>query len=286
VTDLPGVYTYHNDLGRTGANDREYALKTSSVNTDSFGKLCSCFVDGVIYTQPLWVANLRINGRPHNAVFVGTEHDSLYAFDADAAPCSRLWRVNLIDVAHGGRGGEKPVSGKLVGRGDGDLVPEVGITGTPVVDPANSLLYVVSKSVSSSGTRFYHRLHAIDLATGDIAWQVPLGDAPQLAARGITGTGTYGVPINPGMEQTTTYSGTLNNDGSFTSTRAEGYGFGLGGTGVGAVTTQTISISVSNETLDAIGSAFSAVANYLGLSGPQTSTGPPGSEIGGPIPTD
>ena len=166
VTDLPGVYTYHNDLGRTGANDREYALKTSSVNTDSFGKLCSCFVDGVIYTQPLWVANLRINGRPHNAVFVGTEHDSLYAFDADAAPCSRLWRVNLIDVAHGGRGGEKPVSGKLVGRGDGDLVPEVGITGTPVIDPANSLLYVVSKSVSSSGTRFYHRLHAIDLATG------------------------------------------------------------------------------------------------------------------------
>jgi hypothetical protein len=88
------------------------------------------------------------------------------------------------------------------------------------------------------------------------------------------------------MEQTTTYSGTLNNDGSFTSTRAEGYGFGLGGTGVGLVTTQTISISVSNETLSAIGNAFSAAASYLGLSGPATSTGPPGSEIGGPIPTD
>ncbi len=114
----------------------------------------------------------------------------------------------------------------------------------------------------------------------------PVGGSLTAGTAGVTATGTYGVPINPGMEQTTTYSGTLNNDGSFTSTRAEGYGFGLGGTGVGAVTTQTISISVSNETLNAIGNAFSAVANYLGLSGPSTSTGPPGSEIGGPIPTD
>jgi hypothetical protein len=166
VTDLAGVYTYHNDLGRTGVNDREYALTTSNVKTDSFGKLFSCFVDGAIYTQPLWVANLKINGRPYNAVFVGTEHDSLYAFDADAAPCSWLWKANLIDTDHGAARGEKSVSGILVGRGDGDLLPEVGITGTPVIDPANSLLYVVSKSMNSAGTSFYQRLHAIDLATG------------------------------------------------------------------------------------------------------------------------
>lgn len=166
VTDLPGVYTYHNDLGRTGVNDREYALTTSNVNTDNFGKLFSCYVDGAIYTQPLWVANLKINGRSHNTVFVGTEHDSLYAFDADATLCSRLWRANLIDSIHGGTGGERTVSGILVGRGDGDLVPEVGITGTPVIDPASAVLYVVSKSMNSSGTSFYQRLHAIDLATG------------------------------------------------------------------------------------------------------------------------
>jgi hypothetical protein len=166
VTDLPGVYTYHNDLGRTGVNHREYALTTSNVNVDSFGKLFSCGVDGVIYTQPLWVANLKINGRPHNVVFVGTEHDSLYAFDADAAPCTLLWRANLAGVTHGGTGGEKPVSGKLLGRGDGDIAPEVGVTGTPVIDPVSAVLYVVSKSMNRAGTRFYQRLHALDLATG------------------------------------------------------------------------------------------------------------------------
>ena len=166
VTDLPGVYTHHNDLGRTGVNDREYALTISDVNTDSFGKLFSCFVDGAIYTQPLWMAQLQIAGQPHNVVFVGTEHDSLYAFDADAAPCTRLWKANLIDTSHGGTLGEKTVSGFLVGRGDGDLLPEVGITGTPVIDPARGILYVVSKSMSFTGTSFYQRLHAIDLATG------------------------------------------------------------------------------------------------------------------------
>jgi hypothetical protein len=166
VTDLPGVYTYHNDLGRTGSNDREYALTTANVNTDSFGKLFSCFVDGAIYTQPLWLANLKIDGHPHNVIIVGTTHDSLYAFDADTAPCALLWKANLIDTAHGETGGEKPLAGNLVGRGDGDLLPEVGVTGTPVIDPATSVLYVVSKSMSSAGTRFYQRLHAIDLATG------------------------------------------------------------------------------------------------------------------------
>lgn len=166
VTDLSGVYTYHNDLGRTGVNDREYALTPASVKTDSFGKLFSCFVDGATYTQPLWVANLKIKGRPHNAVFVGTEHDSLYALDADVSPCSQLWKVSLTDTAHGGTGGEKAVTGTLVGRGDGDLLPEVGITGTPVIDPAGAVLYVVSKSMNSTGTSFYQRLHAIDLVTG------------------------------------------------------------------------------------------------------------------------
>jgi len=166
VTDLPGVFTYHNDLSRDGVNDREYALTASTVNSNSFGKLFSCPVDGAIYTQPLWVANLKINGAPHNVVFVGTEHDSLYAFDADANPCSRLWRADLIDAAHGGTGGEHPVSGILVGRGDGDLLPEIGITGTPVIDPTRAILYVVSKSMNAPGTSFYHRLHAIDLTTG------------------------------------------------------------------------------------------------------------------------
>ncbi len=170
VTDLPGVYTYHNDLARDGANTQEYALTPANVSTASFGKLFSCTVDGALYAQPLWVANLSIAGVTHNVVFVATERDSLYAFDADASPCQLLWRVSLIDAGHGASSGETTVpagtTGYLVGAGDGDLAPEVGITGTPVIDPTAGILYVVAKSVSAGGTVFYQRLHAIDLASG------------------------------------------------------------------------------------------------------------------------
>src|SRR6185437_3879223 len=146
ITDLPGIYTQHDDLARDGANQDEYALSPSSVNGSSFGKLFSCTVDGAVYAQPLWVAGLTVNGAIHNVVFVATEHDSLYAFDADASPCEPLWSVSLIDPDHGGTGGEVTVpSGPngLVGKGWGDLTPEAGITGTPVIDPASGILYVV-----------------------------------------------------------------------------------------------------------------------------------------------
>jgi hypothetical protein len=170
VTDLAGVYTYHNDLARDGANTHEYALTPANVNSGSFGKLFSCSVDGAIYAQPLWVANLTVSGAAHNVVFVATQHDSLFAFDADASPCSKLWSVSLIDSAHGGTANESPVpsggTGALVGNGAGDLTPEVGITGTPVIDPARAILFVVSKSMSPGGGAFYQRLHAIDLASG------------------------------------------------------------------------------------------------------------------------
>jgi hypothetical protein len=170
VTDLAGVYTYHDDLARDGANQQEYALTPGNVNSSSFGKLFSCTVDGAVYAQPLWVANLTVNGAVHNVVFVATEHDSLFAFDADASPCEQLWQVSLIDTSHGGTGDETTVpagpSGNLVGKGDGDLTPEAGITGTPVIDPTTDTLYVVTASMNAAGTSFYQRLHAINVATG------------------------------------------------------------------------------------------------------------------------
>jgi hypothetical protein len=167
VTDLAGVYTYHNNLARNGANTQEYALQTSTVNTASFGKLASCTVDGAIYGQPLWVANLTMNGAKHNVVFAATQHDGLFAFDADASPCATLWSVSLIDAGHGGSTGETSVPGNLVGAGSGDIQPEVGVTGTPVIDPTSGILYVVSKSVDSTQSTYYQRFHAIDLATGN-----------------------------------------------------------------------------------------------------------------------
>ncbi|GAC1453965.1 MAG: hypothetical protein PVSMB6_09080 [Steroidobacteraceae bacterium] len=166
VTDLSGVFTWHNDLARDGANTREYALTTGNVNKATFGKLFSCPLDGAVYAQPLWVANLGVAGAKRNVLFVATQHDSLYALDADANPCIQLWKVSLLDAAHGATSGEQAVRYTLVGNGAGDIAPEVGITGTPVIDPATGVLYVVAKSVSSTATSFYQRLHAIDLATG------------------------------------------------------------------------------------------------------------------------
>ena len=178
VTDLAGVFTYRNDGARDGVNAQEYALTAAggggtggSVGTATFGKLFSCIADGAVYAQPLWAANLTINGAVHNVVFVASAHDSLYAFDADANPCVQLWSVSLIDTAHGANSGEVTVpagtAGNLVGVGYGDITPEVGVIGTPVIDPASGTLYVVSKSMDPTGTTFYQRLHAIDVTTGN-----------------------------------------------------------------------------------------------------------------------
>jgi len=172
VTDLASVTTYHNNLSRDGANTHEFALTTANVKTASFGKLFSCMVDGAIYAQPLWVANLTISGAKHNVVIVATQHDSVYAFDADSNsnPCVPLWHANLIDSAHGGTAGEGSVAsgpGGLVGSGFGDLSPEVGITGTPVIDLSTNTVYVVSKSAIANLPSFFQRLHALNLTSGN-----------------------------------------------------------------------------------------------------------------------
>jgi hypothetical protein len=195
ATDLAGVYTYHNDLARDGANLHEYALTTANVK-NGFGKLFACTADGAIYGQPLWVAQLTVNGAPHNVVFVATQHDSLYAFDADASPCVTLWSVSLIDTSHGAAAGETTVpsgptgTGFLVGSGNGDITPEVGVTGTPVIDPATNTLYVVSKSVNSAKTTFYQRLHAIDPTSGS---EKP--GSPMTITGNYPGTGDGGATI-------------------------------------------------------------------------------------------
>ena len=87
MTNLAGVLTYHNDLSRDGANTQEYALTTATVGTATFGKLFSCTTDGAIFAQPLWVPGVTIGGVRHNVVIVATQHDSVYAFDADTSPC-------------------------------------------------------------------------------------------------------------------------------------------------------------------------------------------------------
>jgi chitodextrinase len=191
VTDLTGVFTYHNDNSRAGANQEEFGLTTSTVKTATFGKLFSCPVDSAVYAQLLWVANLTINAVKHNVILVATERNTLYAFDADASPCATLWQKNLIDAAHGGTANESPVPSSQVGSGFGDLAPEVGITGTPVIDPSTNTLYVVSKSeIINTGT-FFQRLHAIDLLTGNEKFGGPANIDSSIFVNG-TGDGSAG----------------------------------------------------------------------------------------------
>ena len=198
VTDLAGVFTYHNDLSRDGANVQEYGLSGSTVTGSTFGKLFSCAVNGAVYAQPLWAPGLSIGGGIHNVIFVATAHDSLYAFDADASPCVTYWKVNLLDPLHGGLAAETPVVWNDAGNCFGDVYPEVGVTGTPVIDPTTHTIYVVSASEivggmagSCSGTlgTFSHRLHAVDLITGSEKLGAPVTIAAQVAG---TGDGSSG----------------------------------------------------------------------------------------------
>jgi hypothetical protein len=210
VTNLAGVYTYHNDNSRDGSNPSEYALTTSNVNTTTFGKLFSCSVDGAIYAQPLWVANLTVNGIKRNVVLVATEHESVYAFDADASPCVQLWHASLIDGNHGGTTSNGTptgtplessvpagITGNLVGSGQGLIQPEVGITGTPVIDPTTDTLYVSAQSVNVSGPTFYQRLHAIDLFTGNEKFSGPANITAASVTYPGTGEGGTTVSFNP-----------------------------------------------------------------------------------------
>lgn len=193
VTDLPGVFTFHNDLARDGANTQEYALTSSTVGANTFGKLFSCAVDGAVYGQPLWVPGLSINGGTHNVIFVATQNDSAYAFDADASPCVTYWQVNLLDTLHGGTTGEQPVVWDDVGYCDGDIYPQVGVTSTPVIDPSSNTIYLVSASEipgPNSGNcllpagSYFHRLHALDLFSGSEKF-----NAPVTIAASVQGTG-------------------------------------------------------------------------------------------------
>jgi len=193
ITDLKGIFTYHNDNSRDGINTREFALSSSTVATSSFGKLFSCAVDGAVYAQPLWIRGVSIAGGTHNVIVVATQHDSVYVFDADSKPCVTYWHVSLLDTLHGGTLGEAPVKWNDVGYCYGDIYPEVGVTGTPVVDATTKTIYVVSASESNARNsghcigasgNFYHRLHALDVATGSEKY-----NAPVTIAASVPGTG-------------------------------------------------------------------------------------------------
>lgn len=156
------LLTYQYDTARDGANTRETVLTPANVNVSQFGKLFSDPVDGYVYAQPLYAGQLDVAGQgTRNVVYIATEHDSVYAFDADRGG-NPLWQVSFLNP----NGGVTSVPASDTGCDQ--IVPEIGITGTPVIDFQHGTLYVVAmtKETSSGGVDYVQRLHALDITRG------------------------------------------------------------------------------------------------------------------------
>jgi hypothetical protein len=150
------VLTYHNDVGRTGQNLSEMILTTSNVKSATFGKIGFLTVQGRVDAEPLYAPGLTIAGVVHNVVFVVTEHDLVYAFDADTF--AQLWQASVL-------GANETTSDD---HGCGQITPEIGVTATPVIDlksGPHGTIFVAAMSKDSDGN-YHQRLHALDITTG------------------------------------------------------------------------------------------------------------------------
>jgi len=179
------ITTSQYDNFRTGANLNEKILTPKNVNVRQFGKLGAFKVDGPVYAQPLYVPNLDVPGKGrHNVLYVATEHDSVYAFDADRPGDAPLWQVSFLDAQRS----IQPVHGDELQCPF--IRPEVGITSTPVIDMRTGTLFVLAR------TRVYHQLapndyrqhlHALAITTG-----VEKFGGPKLIQASVQGKGAGG----------------------------------------------------------------------------------------------
>jgi hypothetical protein len=160
------VPTWRYDNTEAGANTQETLLTPANVTASSFGLLFSRAVDGNVYAQPLYISGLTMSdGMVHNVLFVATEHDSVYAFDADSntgANAQPLWQISLLSSAYGAAPGATTVPS--VDVDSTDINPEIGITSTPAINVAGNTMYVIAKTKENGG--YVQRLHAINILTG------------------------------------------------------------------------------------------------------------------------
>jgi len=179
VTNYGGTFTQHNDVARTGQNPNETVLNTHNVNSSQFGKLFSYSLDGYVYAQPLYVPNVTLASQlTHNVIYAATEHDSVYALDADSNQV--LWQASFINPSQG------VTTVPSQDTGGNDIVPEIGITSTPVIDLSNNTIYVVAKTkeLVSGSYQYVQRLHALDITSGAERGNSPVVIQAQVAGNG------------------------------------------------------------------------------------------------------
>ena len=169
------VLTYHYNNARTGLNASETTLTLSNVNSTAFGKLFTVSADGLVDAQPLYLSSVPIQGgATHNLLIVATEHDSVYAFDADTG--AAIWHITTV------KAGETSSDD----RGCLQITPEIGITSTPVVSRppgSNGVIYAVAMTKDSSGN-YHQRLHALDAPTGNELYGGPVDIAAKYPGKG------------------------------------------------------------------------------------------------------
>jgi hypothetical protein len=189
VNGFSGMLRWHNDLAGTGQNQAETALTTSNVNQNSFGKKATYQLDDQSFTQPLFVSNVPFPGAgQHDAVYVATESNTVYAFDAKGQASGPFWQKNLTPA------GAHVIDGNTTAGGQGGPInPNVGITGTPVIDGSSGTIYVVAVSQVGSGVH-RHQLHALDITTGNEKFGGPVdikASVPGTAAGSTNGQVTF-----------------------------------------------------------------------------------------------
>ena len=183
---VPGtdVLTYKNDLNRSGQDLTETTLTPTNVAVATFGLLRILAVDGKVDAQLLYLSQFSLSSVRHNVVYAATEHDSVYAYDSDTGVL--LWKTSLLGA------GETTSDA----RGCNQVIPEIGVTPTPVIDRsvgAHGALFVIAMSKGNSAT-YHQRLHALDLATGTELMNGPVDVA---ATYPMAGGGT--VTFDPGQ---------------------------------------------------------------------------------------
>jgi hypothetical protein len=179
------VTTWHYDNARTSANTWETTLTPSNVNSTKFGKLFTQLVDGIVVGHPLYLPGVTIPGQPnvYNVVYVATMHDSVYAFDADHANTLPLWMTSVLNYSPAGA---TSVPSSVTQNSHATGWTELGIVSTPVIDPATGTLYLVAETYENNSV--VHRIHALDVATGQEKLGGPTTIAATYTLNGITTT--------------------------------------------------------------------------------------------------